>query len=179
MSTTVSQQYRPIVPTLLSPDPDDATVPDIIRDGNSSYTVKRVHGQCSRFCANDGVPTHDAPVAEHGPLCQSNGALLVPGLASADGRSSVLFGSLVAPYMHGVYRGQEWAQTEWQGYVELSVDVFTPDGHVDGEVYLTAAQARTIAAGLTYLADELERPDEPLRNERARREAETGTEGQA
>lgn len=180
MSTTVSQQSCPIVPTPLSPDPDDATIPDTVVDGTTSYSVKRAHGRCSRFCANDEVPTTEATVATHGPLCRSQGALAAAGLVGLDGRSGGVFGALAVPYTHGVYRGMDWAETEWQGYVELSVDLPTADGGwAEGELYLTAAQARTIAAGLTYLADELERPDEPLRTERARREASTVAEVQA
>jgi hypothetical protein len=179
MSTTVSHGSRPIVPVPLSLDPDDSRFGAFMQAGHTSYSVKRVHGRCSRFCDYDDVPTSGATIAEHGPMCRSHGPLF-SRVVGFDGRQAGLGASLAAPYLHGIYDAFEVYSPEMRAWIELAVEFPTADGGwAEGELYLNAEDARTIAAGLMQLAHELETRDEPLREARARREAEARTEVQA
>lgn len=169
MSNKVSQ-HVPIVPVALSSNPDDPTIPDIAHEGDSSFQVRRVHGRCAPFCANDGVPTDGASVAEHGEMCRSSHVINQSVPAGDGGRKGHLFGALSIPYLHGVYRWFDASQAEWRPYVELSVDLpIGDDSFAEGELYLTAEEAREMAAGLMRMADEIEFRDEPISGQRDRR----------
>lgn len=157
MSITVTQIGAPLFPL-----PVD--------ERERATSTRQSTGQCARFCANDDVPTIGASVAEHGPKCLSASAIFATDLLGEDGRPAGMIGFLSAPYLDGVYDGREWEGAEREGYVTLSVDFPVDGGFAEGNVYMSAARARSIAAGMLRLADELELPDEPLRSERARRE---------
>lgn len=179
MITKISQKVSSLFPLPLAADPDDADFPRFVDEGTRSESVARIHGSCAPFCATDHyVPTSGASVEEHGVKCLSDAAVSVSPTA-ASGRSVALIGFLARPYLHGIYPGFEAHSVERQGFVELVADIPTADGWTEVEMYLTAAEARTLAAGLTRLADGLEAPAKPLCTARAEREALAREEGRA
>ncbi|RZU16414.1 hypothetical protein EV645_3979 [Kribbella rubisoli] len=165
MTTTTAAH---LFPSPLSSDPDDPDFPSSVDDGARDVSVTRIHGRCAPFCATEG-PTAGASVADHDAKCLSAvGASVSPVLES--GRLAHLVAFLARPYLHGTYSSVDAAAVEQSGFVELSADIPTADGWVEKNFYLSAADARTLGAGLTRMANVLEWQDELLRTERERRE---------
>jgi hypothetical protein len=131
------------------------------------------YGRCRDFCAID-VLDDNPSVNLHGPFCESVTAGSADGL-TAEGRPVSLFLELAGSYAHGIYDEASWPAVRGasDAWVRLTLtESFVEDGRryeYDHQIYVRSGDARSVAAALVYLADQLDLPGGSIRGSLDRR----------